>query len=249
MTNRGVVHIEIPTKDAKQSGDFYHQLFSWHVEREPNMDYTMWDPSEGPAGGFTKISEGAKVGEVLIYINSEDIDADLKKAASLGATVTTPKSEIPQVGWFGIFKDATGNPIALFTSSMPQQERMKYADGPKTRRDIIHIEIPAVDPKKAGEFYSKLFGWHVENDEKMNYTFWDAHDGPGGGFPALSTGSKAGEVNISVNSDDIDADLKKAVKLGGKVMIEKSEIPTVGWYGMFTDPTGNNISLYTRSNS
>jgi predicted enzyme related to lactoylglutathione lyase len=28
-----------------------------------------------------------------------------------------PKTEIPQVGWFGVFKDPTGNKVALFTGA------------------------------------------------------------------------------------------------------------------------------------
>ena len=47
------------------------------------------------------------------------IEADLKKAVSLGATVTQEKMEIPNVGWFGVFRDLTGNSIALYTSMNP----------------------------------------------------------------------------------------------------------------------------------
>ena len=118
-----------------------------------------------------------------------------------------------------------------------------------TARKIVHIEIPALDPRQSGKFYQKLFGWRVIHDEQMNYIFWDPQQGLGGGFPSVGTGFKPGEVLVAVNSDDIDADLKKAVRLGGSVMIEKTEIPSVGWYGMFTDPAGNNISLFTSVNS
>ena len=56
----------------------------------------------------------------MIYVNSEDIEADLKKAASLGATIVREKSEIPTIGWWGIFQDPTGNNIALYTSMNPE---------------------------------------------------------------------------------------------------------------------------------
>jgi predicted enzyme related to lactoylglutathione lyase len=51
-----------------------------------------------------------------------------------------------------------------------------------------------------------------------------------------------------VNSDDIEADLKKAKSLGGTILREKSEIPGIGWWGVFKDPTGNKIALYTSMN-
>jgi predicted enzyme related to lactoylglutathione lyase len=48
-----------------------------------------------------------------------------------------------------------------------------------------------------------------------------------------------------VNSDDIEADLDKSVSLGAKIVSSKQEIPGVGWFGIFEDPTGNKIALYT----
>jgi len=38
----------------------------------------------------------------------------------LGGKILRSKTEIPGIGWFGIFKDPTGNSIALFTSKKPE---------------------------------------------------------------------------------------------------------------------------------
>jgi len=119
MTKRNIVHIEIPTNNSKESADFYQKLFGWHIEHFEEMNYTMWDPHEGPGGGFSPVSEGAKPGEVMIYVNSEDIEADLKRAAELGGTIVQNKMEIPNTGWWGVFQDLTGNNIALYTSMNP----------------------------------------------------------------------------------------------------------------------------------
>lgn len=116
MTKRNVVHIEIPSRNFEESGEFYHELFGWKITPAPEMNYSLWEPSEGPGGGFNPLGEEVKAGEVLIYVDSDDIQADLKKAKSLGATILREKSEIPNIGWFGIFKDPTGNMIALYTS-------------------------------------------------------------------------------------------------------------------------------------
>ncbi len=118
-----------------------------------------------------------------------------------------------------------------------------------TKRNIVHIEIPTADNKVSGKFYEELFGWHITHDDKMDYTMWDPHEGPGGGFSPISMGATAGEVTIYVNSEDIEADLKKAVSLGGELVREKSEIPGIGWWGVFKDPTGNSIALYTAMNA
>ena len=116
------------------------------------------------------------------------------------------------------------------------------------KRNIVHIEIPTSDSKASADFYQKLFGWHIEHVEEMNYTMWDPHEGPGGGFSPLDENVKPGDVIIYVNSEDIESDLKKATELGGSAVQEKMEIPETGWFGMFTDPTGNTIALYTSMN-
>ncbi len=117
-----------------------------------------------------------------------------------------------------------------------------------TKRNVVHIEIPAADGAQAGEFYRKLFGWQIQHVPEMNYTMWDAGDGSGGGFIDLGETTQPGDVLIYVNSDDIEADLKQAAALGGKIIQEKMEIPQTGWFGIFQDPTGNNVGLYTDIN-
>ena len=117
-----------------------------------------------------------------------------------------------------------------------------------SKRNVVHIEIPAADVKAAGKFYQSLFGWKLQHDEELNYSMWEAGDGPGGGFPAVSDEAPAGHVLVYIDSDDIEADLKNAEKLGGKIVHPKTEIPQTGWFGMFQDPTGNVVGLYTSMN-
>ena len=118
-----------------------------------------------------------------------------------------------------------------------------------SKRNIVHVEIPAVNVEGAGKFYESLFGWKLQHMPEMNYTMWEAGDGDEyGGFPQVSDDNPAGQVLVYIASDDIDADLKNVKKLGGKVLHEKSEIPGMGWFGIFEDPTGNVLALYTSMN-
>jgi predicted enzyme related to lactoylglutathione lyase len=116
---------------------------------------------------------------------------------------------------------------------------------PMSKRNVVHVEIPAANVQAAGKFYQELLGWKIHHDDQMNYSMWEAGDGSGGGFPEVSTDLPAGQVLVYIDSDDIDADLKKVEQLGGKVVKPKSEIPQTGWYAFFQDPTGNMIGLYT----
>jgi predicted enzyme related to lactoylglutathione lyase len=122
------------------------------------------------------------------------------------------------------------------------------------KHNIVHVELPAGDPKEASQFYTDLFGWNIRSSPfGEGYEYWEftPESGPGGGFSGLSEGSemqptnRPGDVLIYVSTDDIEATLAKAVSLGGKIVWEKMEIPGIGWFGIFSDPTGNKIGVYT----
>ena len=119
MSKRNIVHIEIPSRDAGESGEFYQKLFGWKITPYPEMNYTTWEAGAAPGGGFSPLDGVTKPGEILIHLDSPDIEADLKKAVKLGGTVVREKTEIPKTGWFGVFRDPTGNMIALYTSLDP----------------------------------------------------------------------------------------------------------------------------------
>ena len=118
-----------------------------------------------------------------------------------------------------------------------------------SKRNIVHVEIPAANVGAAGKFYQDLFGWKLQSYPDMNYTMWESEGGSSyGGFPQVSDENPAGQVLVYIASDDIEADLKKVEQLGGKVLHSKAEIPGMGWFGVFQDPTGNVLGLYTSLN-
>jgi predicted enzyme related to lactoylglutathione lyase len=110
---------------------------------------------------------------------------------------------------------------------------------------IVHVEISAKDPAAASKFYAELAGWKIDHDPNFDYYQFSAEGGPGGGF-VVPDGKQynAGDVVIYLGVDDIDATLKKVVSLGGQVLLPKTEIPGIGWYAFFSDPTGNRLALY-----
>jgi uncharacterized protein len=114
-----------------------------------------------------------------------------------------------------------------------------------SKRNVVHVEIPAHNVEAAGEFYQALFGWKIQPVPEMNYTMYEDDSGSGGGFPLVSEENPAGQVLVYIASDDIDEDLDKVKELGGRVIRETTEIPGMGWYGIFQDPTGNVLALYT----
>jgi predicted enzyme related to lactoylglutathione lyase len=123
MASHPIVHTDIPATDPKAAGAFYAAVFDWQIQTDPTFDYTMFQAEGGPAGGFTLIGRDEdavpyhyRAGEVLIYIGTDDIDNSLRKVAAHGGEVVLAKTEIPDVGWWAVFRDPSGNRIGLFTS-------------------------------------------------------------------------------------------------------------------------------------
>jgi predicted enzyme related to lactoylglutathione lyase len=110
-----------------------------------------------------------------------------------------------------------------------------------TKRPIIHFEIPAQDRAAAANFYKELAGWEFQEVPQLNYTTVNTGNVPGGLFQ--KTPEQPGILSLYIQSDDVDADLKKAESLGGKIVIPTMEIPGVGWVGFFTDLDGNIVGL------
>jgi predicted enzyme related to lactoylglutathione lyase len=119
MSGHPIVHVEIPASDTKAGGKFYADVFGWKVETDPTFDYTMFQGEGGPGGGFVGTS-GPMPADVLIYIGTDDIEASLREVEAHGGKTVTPKTEIPNTGWFAVFTDPTGNRVGLFTSMRPQ---------------------------------------------------------------------------------------------------------------------------------
>lgn len=121
MSKRNVVHIEIPASDTQSSAKFYEGVFGWKMTHNTEFDYTMWSDGANSGGGFVSPKDENADGKILVYIDSDDIDADLKQVAALGGKVLKPKTEIPGTGWYAVFQDPIGNRLAIYTSMNPTE--------------------------------------------------------------------------------------------------------------------------------
>lgn len=111
---------------------------------------------------------------------------------------------------------------------------------------IVHIEIPARDPLQGSQFYAQLFGWETSAVSEMDYVTFRAGPEMGGGFPRIDGQMyKPDDVTVYIGVDDIEATLKRIEELGGKTIAPKMEIPGMGWFAFFSDPSGNRMALYT----
>ena len=111
---------------------------------------------------------------------------------------------------------------------------------------IVHIEFSAEDPRAAGDFYGKLFGWKIGSMPEMDYVTFEITPEFGGGFLDVKEEAfNPGDIIPYINTPDLEASLAKVEELGGKIISTKTEIPGIGWYALFADPTGNRMGLFS----
>ncbi len=94
--------------------------------------------------------------------------------------------------------------------------------GGETAPKVIHFEIPAENPKRAVEFYEKVFGWKIQKygSEEMNYFLATAGDdkeqGINGAIAEKDAMHPTTVNTISVASFEETA--KKIKETGGQVL-------------------------------
>ena len=107
---------------------------------------------------------------------------------------------------------------------------------------VVHVEIHSNAPEKTKAFLKDVFDWKFQDMPEMNYSLFEAPSAPGGGLQKAEN-LPAGIINY-ILSEDIEGTLKKIQSSGGAVVMPKAEIPGMGWFAVFQDPTGITLALY-----
>jgi predicted enzyme related to lactoylglutathione lyase len=106
---------------------------------------------------------------------------------------------------------------------------------------VVHFEILGKDVKGLQDFYAKVFDWKIDTSNAA----YGMVEAVAGGIPGGVGGTDlmVGHLTFYVEVDDVDAYLKKAESLGGRVMMPKTSIPGSVTYGLIADPEGHLIGV------
>jgi uncharacterized protein len=106
---------------------------------------------------------------------------------------------------------------------------------------ITHFEIPSDNPEKAMEFYKKVFQWQFvkfgDDPYWLVMTGDQSQPGINGGLMKKRDPRQPVVNSISVNN--IDETIKSIEEAGGKIVVPKIPIPSVGWLAYFMDTDAN----------
>lgn len=111
---------------------------------------------------------------------------------------------------------------------------------------FVHVELATSDVSKAKAFYSKLFGWKLEDVpfDAGTYTMISVGEGTGGGIMQQMCPGAPSLWTAYVAVDDIHAATERAKSLGATIAIDAKEVSDAGWFSILTDPTGATLGLW-----
>src|SRR5262249_24239920 len=117
---------------------------------------------------------------------------------------------------------------------------------PAMPNPFVHIELHTPDVKSAKKFYKGLFDWKLEDQNMgpgMVYTMIGVGKGTAGGM-MTKMGDAPTQWLPYVEVADVDKTTAEAQKPGGNVIVPPADIPNVGRFAIFVDPTGAGIGIF-----
>ncbi len=122
------------------------------------------------------------------------------------------------------------------------------------RGRFLWHELLTTDLGAAAKFFSKVAPWTTQAwDQDPSYMMFVAKGGPIAGLTDLPAGARAkGEPphwRTYIGTPDVDATVKQAAALGGKIVGAPVTMPTVGRVAQLQDPQGAFFAVYTPENT
>jgi uncharacterized protein len=236
---------EIMTTDTAASLRFYGELFGWksdHSTMPDGMEYDMLTANGKPVGGCMKLPMAGVPAHWMMSVSVADIDATAAAATTAGGTLHVPPMDAGGMGRFAIIGDPQGASFSIWHSAKGDGERV--ADQRPGLGEFCWEQLNTSDPKAAGDFYRRVLGWS------------EAPFGGGGGMDVFKQGDAQVASRMQnppgvpahwltyVVVDALSSANARVTKNGGKVMVEKIEIPTVGSISVIQDNVGATLGLF-----
>jgi predicted enzyme related to lactoylglutathione lyase len=244
-TSRGrFVWHELITADSAKAHEFYGKVVGWKTQPyEADPSYQMFAASSGPVGGA--LVDPAQPPHWVPYLGTTDIEATVRQAVELGATLIKEVTPMADGGRWARLNDPQGAPFAVHQSPVrPGREK------PPKRGEFSWHELMTTDYKAAFAFYSALFGWETAGEVDMGsdlgmYFMFGRNGVPLGGMFNQMPGipgdpSWTGYVRVK----DVNKAVKKAKAAGATLINGPMEVPGGDWIAQLIDPQGAMFAVH-----
>jgi len=234
---------ELMSTDVAASLRFYTEAFGWKsetIKMPGDTDYTMFKAGDASVAGMMKNPAPGVPAFWSSSVSVEDVDATAGRVTEAGGKVIVPPMDAGGMGRYAGFMDPQGAIVNAWKGNdgdMPAPERPGVGM-------FCWEQLNTTAPAEALAFYQKVFGW-------TNKPF-----GGGGDMKVFEAGP-ASVASVMQNPpgvpphwlayvvvDRLAAAYDRVKAQGGKVMVEKIEVPTVGTIGVIQDNVGAVIGVF-----
>jgi predicted enzyme related to lactoylglutathione lyase len=246
--------IDLATTDADGAKKFYQKLFGWSTTDNPagpDMVYTMAELGGKPVAalyqqGAEQQSQGIPP-HWLSYVTVANAAETAEKAKSLGGNVLMDAFDVMEAGRMALIQDPTGATFAIW---QPQQHIGAHLVNEYGA--LIWNELATTDKNVATDFYTKLFGWSSQTQEMPSGPYTSFMNGESMAAGMLEMTEEWGNIPphwmVYFGTDDCDATVATAKELGGTILVDPTDIPSVGRFAVLQDPQGAAFSVITLPN-
>lgn len=253
-----VVHFEVGAADDRPLVEFYGKLFGWELQGFAGGGYTTIDTRGGAGinGGIGKSQTGEPWS--AFYVETDDPQATLDKANSLGGTTVMPVTDFGGAVTIAMFNDPDSLLVGLVRAPSEPSHEGESAPSPGSGEPVTWFEILGSDAARTQQFYGELFGWKVDNSFP-GYATVDTGTSRGiqGG---IGGGLRSRWAIVYVGVADVEQTLIRAEQLGGSRVVDpevsalKNAARTALYgsaddikTGAFRDPAGNVFGIRHKS--
>jgi predicted enzyme related to lactoylglutathione lyase len=234
---------ELMSTDVNASLRFYAETFGWKTESMTMPDgneYNLVKSGETGVGGIMKHPMPNIPAFWSGSISVDDVDAVARRVTAAGGKVVVPPMDAGGMGRYAGFVDPQGAVVNAWKGNDSDGAVPAQLGAGMFCWEQLNTTAPAA----ALEFYSKVFGW-------TNKPF-----GGGGEMKVFEAGT-AQVASVMQNPpgvpahwlsyvvvDKLTSAYDRVKKQGGKVMVERIDVPTVGTIGVIQDNVGAMIGVF-----
>jgi uncharacterized protein len=232
---------DLGTTDTEAAKRFYRGLFGWTTKDYPmgmgDAKYTMLRiRGRDVCALYPMMPEQKKMKAPpfwLPFVSVSSVDQTVKKAKAAGGKILSPPMDVMDSGRMAVMMDPTGAVIAAW-----QPRKHKGAGVEDTPGAVCWNDLSTHKPKVAAKFYTKVFGWKVDDlsvDGQSYHLFKVGRTGVAGMWPAaMEKTPPAWITHFQVR--DCAKSAAKAKRLGAKVLMKPITVPGYCKFAILQDP-------------
>ena len=255
-------YADLSAPDPAAAGAFFASLFGWETEDQfdPDGNYIYTTLSKD---GKSVAGIGAQPPELTAqgippmwnsYATVDNVDETIAKWTAAGGAVMVPAMDVFTAGRMAFVVDPEGAFIALWQAMDSVGGEIFNVPGTMTWNELNTRDVEA-----ARDFYGEALGWEFELFAGDGAPYWLitvpnkkqgdplSEDAYNGGMLTIDESFPAdmpAHWSVYFASADTDADVAKAIDLGGSVVVPAMDT-SAGRIAAVADPQGGIFTLIT----